>query len=68
MEFHHLKEKRVTYAKHACRALYYSFQSIKAGIIFAIHAIYPDVFEKTGSDTIVYLHTLFEEHGILKQE
>jgi hypothetical protein len=68
MEFQHLKEKRVSYAKHACRALHYSFLSLKAGIIFAIHAIYPDVFETTGSDTVISLHALFEEDGIIKKD
>lgn len=68
MKFRHLEEKRVGYVKHMCRAFYYSLVSLKASIVFCVHAVYPDVWETTGTDTIIGLHELFEAHGIKKQE
>lgn len=67
MKFRHLEEKKIGYMKHMCRAFYYSLLSLKAGIIFCVHAIYPDVWENTGSDTIIGLHELFEENNMKKQ-
>lgn len=61
MKFRHLEEKRVGYMKHMCRAFYYSLVSLKASVIFCIHAVYPDAFQTTGSDTIIGLRELFED-------
>lgn len=60
MKFRHLEEKRVGYLRHMCRAFYYSLISLKASFAFFVHAIYPDVFETTGSDTVIGLRELFE--------
>lgn len=68
MKFRHLEEKRVGYLRHMCRAMYYSLVSLKASAVFCIHAIYPDVFATTGSDTIIGLRELFEEHESKKEE
>lgn len=48
----HIKENNTTYFVHMRRALSLSFKSIQASIALFVHAIYPNIFEYTGSNLI----------------
>lgn len=51
--FLHLQFRRQSYFSHFRQAIKYSMLTCKASFCFFIHAIYPDVFQHTGSDIIV---------------
>ena len=48
----HLSDNDISYFEHLKRSMKYSGKSIKASFFFFIHAIFPNVFETNGSDTI----------------
>ena len=48
----HLKETNETYFEHMFHAIRYGFRMILAGFACIIHAIIPDLFVTTASDTI----------------
>lgn len=48
----HLKEINETYLEHMFYALKYGFKMIFAGIACIIHALLPDIFVTTASQTI----------------
>lgn len=48
----HIKENNTTYFVHLRRALSLSFKSLQASIALFVHAIYPNIFEYTGSNLI----------------
>lgn len=48
----HIKENNTTYFVHMRRALSLSFKSIQASIALFVHAMYPNIFEYTGSNLI----------------
>lgn len=48
----HLKENNITYAGHFGRSLSFSFIAFCASVIFLVHAIFPFLFETTGSTII----------------
>ena len=50
--FKHLAFANQTYFEHFKDAIKYSFISLKASFFFFCHAFWPDIFIKTGSDTI----------------
>jgi hypothetical protein len=50
--FKHLNKINQTYFKHFYNSIGYCGKSIKASFYFLCHAIYPDIFEFSGSDTI----------------
>lgn len=52
----HIKENNTTYFSHMKRAFCLSLQAGFASIVLLIHSIFPNVFEKTGSNTIHKLH------------
>jgi len=52
----HLNDIKKTYTSHLFSALYYSYQSFSAGIIFLFHGIFPEYCINTGSDIIKHLH------------
>jgi hypothetical protein len=56
--FKHLVFANQTYLEHFKDAIRYSFISLKASFFFFCHAVWPDIFTKTGSDTI---HELSEK-------
>jgi len=56
--FKHLVFANQTYLEHFKDAIRYSFISLKAAVFFFCHAFWPDIFTKTGSDTI---HELSEK-------
>lgn len=48
----HIKEKNTTYFVHMRRALSLSFKTLQASIALFVHAMYPNIFEYTGSNLI----------------
>jgi len=50
--FKHLNDINQTYFRHFCDSIGYCGKSIKASFYFLCHAIWPDIFEFSGSDTI----------------
>ncbi len=48
----HIKDNNTTYFVHIRRSLSLSFKSLQASIALFIHAIYPNIFEYTGSSLI----------------
>jgi hypothetical protein len=48
----HLSDMDVSYTEHFKQSMKYSGRSLKASFYFFIHAIAPDVFKTSGSDTI----------------
>lgn len=50
--FKHLNNINQTYFRHFCDSVGYCGKSIKASFYFLCHAIWPDIFEFSGSDTI----------------
>ncbi len=63
--FKHLQNNNISYFYHMKNSLYYSFQSLKAGVIFAVHSIYPDIFQYTGSEVISKLNQQIWEDKIV---
>ena len=56
MYFKHLRNVNQTYIEHFIDSLHYFFMAYKASMYFLIHAIYPDVFTRAGSEQIRLLH------------
>lgn len=56
MTFRHLEQNHISYFEHLQRALKYSLLCFMAAFALLCHAIYPDVFENTGSNIIAALH------------
>lgn len=56
----HIKENNTTYFVHMRRALSLSFKSLKASVSLFIHAMYPNMFEYTGSNLIKECITEFD--------
>ena len=52
----HLESQNLTYWKHMKQSLYYCYLSTIASLSFFIHAIFPCVFEYTGSFLIYKLY------------
>jgi len=48
----HIKENNTTYFVHMRRALSLSLKTLSASIALFIHAVYPNIFEYTGSNII----------------
>lgn len=51
----HLKENNITYYNHFKRSMIFSYKSLQASLCFFIHAIYPNIYEDTGSQIIIEL-------------
>jgi hypothetical protein len=56
--FKHLTFANQSYFEHFQDALKYSLTSLTASFYFFIHAVWPDIYTRTGSDTIHELSTL----------
>lgn len=52
----HPSAHQMTYTEHLRRALYLSYRMGKASMAMLIHAVFPMVFQTTGSDAIRELH------------
>lgn len=57
----HLKTVNLTYFQHLRGALYFSFQSFKASVVFFIHGFFPDYLIYTGSNIIESLNNNLQE-------
>lgn len=57
----HLEDINQTYFEHMTDALSYSITSFYAGIIFALHGVFPNFFVFTGSNTIAKLNGILVE-------
>lgn len=55
MNFKHLKQVKQNYFIHFYDAFKYSMLSLKASYYFFIHALHPDVYVTSGSETITFL-------------
>jgi hypothetical protein len=56
MTFQHLIKANQTYFEHFQDSLFYFRKSLKATFYFFVHALYPDLFEFSGSKEIFELH------------
>lgn len=54
--FTHLNKVEQTYYDHFRDSIGYSWRAFKSSLCFFVHAIWPDVFVTSGSDTIMKLH------------
>ena len=52
----HIKENNTTYFSHMKHSIYLSLQTGFASISLLIHSFFPNILEKTGSNTIHKLH------------
>lgn len=57
----HLQTVNLSYYQHLRGALYFSFQSFKAGVVFFIHGFFPNYFIYTGSNIIESLNNKLKE-------
>jgi hypothetical protein len=55
-KFIHLVKVNQTYIAHFIDSIQYSMKAQKASCYFFLHALYPDVCIKDGSQTISHLH------------
>lgn len=53
----HLEKIGMGYFEHMCQAFLYSFTAFKAGFVFFIHGLFPDLLETTGSEIIHHLNS-----------
>ena len=53
---HHLDETGETYGEHCGKAAGFGLRMIVGGLACIVHAIFPFLFEKAGSDTVRHLH------------
>lgn len=60
--FVHLNHLNVSYTKHFKHSICYSLMSLKCSYYFFIHALYPDVYVTSGSDTIKKLHNIISDN------
>lgn len=50
--FEHLQFANQSYTEHFCDSITYCGKSLQASFYFLCHAIWPDVFQQSGSDTV----------------
>jgi hypothetical protein len=60
MSFQHLKDRDVDYWEHFQQAMRISGSLISAGFKCAVHAVWPDVWETSASDTVRELSAHFK--------
>lgn len=59
--FNHLESVGQNYTEHFNDSMSYSWTSLKSSFYFFVHGIYPDVFETSGSNTIIELNNQIKE-------
>lgn len=59
--FNHLESVGQNYTEHLNDSMNYSWKSLKSSFYFFVHGIYPDVFETSGSNTIIELNNQIKE-------
>ena len=52
MNFKHLAENKVSYSEHFFHSMKLSLVSLYSSIVLLIHAIYPDIFQNTGTNML----------------
>jgi len=52
----HLKENNITYFSHLRRSMYFSTIFFIASIEAFIHALYPDLYQTSSTDTVILLN------------
>lgn len=57
MKFEHLKKIGIGYSEHFFHSLKISLVSMYCSIVLMIHAIYPDIFENTGTNMLRWVLT-----------
>lgn len=62
----HLNDIKMSYLGHLIGALGYSFESLKASIIFVFHGFFPDYCVYTGSTIISNLNDKLKKHSQIK--
>lgn len=58
----HLREVNLTYLGHLKQASVFCVGCAAASCVLFVHAVFPFVFEKTGSRIIVSLHSKMNAH------
>jgi len=61
LHFEHLDSVGQSYTEHFCDSICYSWYSLKSAFYFFCHSIYPDIFERKGSDTLFKLNSMIEK-------
>jgi len=59
--FNHLHSIGQTYTEHFSDSMNYSWISLKSSFYFFAHAIYPDIFIKSGSKNILHLSHIIQK-------
>jgi len=59
--FNHLKHVKQSYLEHFQDSSTYCYISLKASFYFFIHALWPDMYECNGSETISELNKILNE-------
>lgn len=57
----HLERANQTYSQHFKDSIYYSWLSLKSSFYFFFHAMYPNSFQSSGSDTVNHLNGILVE-------
>jgi hypothetical protein len=63
-KFNHLDVVGKTYTEHFSDSISYSWKCCKSSFYFLVHAIYPDIFKTSGSDTILNLSDNFRNFHV----
>jgi hypothetical protein len=61
LHFEHLDSVGQSYTEHFSDSICYSWYSLKSAFYFFCHSIYPDVFERKGSDNLFKLNSMIEK-------
>ena len=64
--FKHPKHVCMTYCNHCVLSMYFSYILLIASMKAFIHAIYPDIFITSTSDSIKKIQKLIESNGCAK--
>jgi len=59
--FEHLNFANQTYLEHFKDSIYYCIKSIESSFYFLCHAIWPDIFQQAGSDTIHHISNIIKK-------
>lgn len=59
--FNHLESVGQNYTEHFSDSMNYSWNSLKSSFYFFCHGFYPDVFETSGSKTILDLSSVIQD-------
>lgn len=60
--FTHLDVVNKGYFEHFKNSMKFSCMSLQSSFFFFCHAIWPDIFQHSGSETISDLHNIINQH------